>query len=112
MLVADKSRLVRDWLQLFPFVDSQKLFFKEFSDGVKVAEIIKLYHPEAVRMHFFIPSLKPLQKRVNWENLRSSHQLMQRRSSRRSASRRRTTSWTDCSTATKQVSSMTCSSDS
>ena len=71
MHLASRSEQIRTWLSAFPFVDSQKLLFKEFGDGAKVAELIKLYHPDLVRMHFYIPSLNPKQKRVNWENLKS-----------------------------------------
>ena len=67
----EKIERLKSWFSSFSFINLENPIFKEFSDGFKVAEIMKAYRPDIVKMHFYIASSNPVQKRVNWENLKS-----------------------------------------
>ncbi|XP_027863021.1 sperm flagellar protein 1-like isoform X1 [Xiphophorus couchianus] len=69
LLSEKEERDTLTWIDKIPFSRSIKNISRDFSDGVKVAEIVEHYFPRIVDIHNYITSCNTQQKRNNWNLL-------------------------------------------
>lgn len=58
-----------EWLDGVPFSRPKKNILRDFSDGVFVAEIMKIYYPELVQLHNYPSVSAQNAKYSNWKTL-------------------------------------------
>ncbi|XP_049646415.1 sperm flagellar protein 1-like [Suncus etruscus] len=57
------------WLDRLPLSRPKRHVARDFSDGVLLAEIVKLFHPRLVDLHNYVPTCNTQQKLDNWRTL-------------------------------------------
>ncbi|XP_069316293.1 sperm flagellar protein 1-like [Eulemur rufifrons] len=57
------------WLDGLPLSRPKRHLARDFSDGVMLAEIVKLFHPRLVDLHNYTPTCNTDQKLSNWHIL-------------------------------------------
>ncbi|KAI4501641.1 hypothetical protein M0802_002976 [Mischocyttarus mexicanus] len=70
----DNSKELCAWIESIPFLKSKKnlsplSLYRDFSDGVLLAEILKVYYPRYVDLHNYIPANNYFLKKENWNTL-------------------------------------------
>lgn len=73
-----------EWLDGIPFTRPKRNITRDFSDGVFVAEIMKIYFPELVHIHNYPPVSAKNAKFSNWKTLNCKAILTQKKSSKNS----------------------------
>ena len=58
-----------EWLDGIPFSKPKKNILRDFSDGVFIAEIMKMYYPELVQLHNYPAVSAQSAKFSNWKTL-------------------------------------------
>ncbi|XP_070325924.1 uncharacterized protein [Odocoileus virginianus] len=54
------------WLDALPLSRRKRHLARDFSDGVMLAEVVKLFRPRIVDLHNYVPTCNTGQKRSNW----------------------------------------------
>ncbi|XP_007935066.1 sperm flagellar protein 1-like [Orycteropus afer afer] len=57
------------WLDRLPLSRPKRHLARDFSDGVRLAEIVKHFRPQLVDLHNYVPSCNTDQKLSNWSTL-------------------------------------------
>ncbi|XP_043781067.1 uncharacterized protein LOC122708718 isoform X4 [Cervus elaphus] len=57
------------WLDALPLSRRKRHLARDFSDGVMLAEVVKLFRPRLVDLHNYVPTCNTGQKRSNWNVL-------------------------------------------
>ena len=61
-----------EWIDGIPFSRPKRNITRDFSDGVFVAEIVRIYRPELIQLHNY-PTVSSLSaKYENWKTLNST----------------------------------------
>ncbi|KAK2575835.1 hypothetical protein KPH14_007210 [Odynerus spinipes] len=71
---SDHSKELCAWIESIPFPKAKKYlsplsFYRDLSDAVLLAEILKLYYPRYVDLHNYISASNLLLKKENWNTL-------------------------------------------
>ncbi|XP_048514754.1 sperm flagellar protein 1-like [Athalia rosae] len=65
----DNVMAIYAWIDEIPFSRPKKNLSRDFSDGVLMAEVLRLYFPRLVNVHNYIPASNVASKIENWNTL-------------------------------------------
>jgi hypothetical protein len=98
-----------EWIDSIPFTKPKRNITRDFADGVFVAEIMKMYHPDLVQIHNY-PAVSALNSRFsNWKTLNGNTSYIQRKYSKDSGSKYTPTTSPQSSPPYREPSKKCCS---